>query len=100
MRKVLFLGLLLAGTVLFTGCGESLQRSMKTFSSEYGGGLNRVVSVYANDGTLLRTYKGNLDIESTEYGNKVLFDLNGKRVIIYNATVIVEEVGVQTAVTQ
>ena len=26
-----------------------------------------------------------------KYGNKVLFDLNDERVVIYNATVIVEE---------
>ena len=74
-----------------TGCSESFQRSMKTFRSEYAGGLERTVRVYSGSGELIETYEGKLDVEANEYGNKVLFDLNGKRVILYNATVIVEE---------
>ncbi len=74
-----------------SGCGESFQRSVKTFTSEYTGGLERKVEVYSSTGQLLKTYEGKLDIETNEYGNKVLFDIGGKRTIIYNATVIVEE---------
>ncbi len=40
---------------------------------------------------MIQTYEGKIDVQDTEYGNKVLFDLNGKRVVIYNATVITEE---------
>ncbi len=72
-----------------SGC-EEWSRSMKDFSSSVTG-LNRVVSVYGQNGELLRTYEGRIDVESTEFGNKVLFDLDGKRTIIYNAIVIVEE---------
>ena len=46
---------------------------------------------YDNNGNLLKTYEGKIDVQDTEYGNKVLFDLTGERVVIYNATVIVEE---------
>ncbi|MDA3940538.1 MAG: hypothetical protein PF693_14725 [Spirochaetia bacterium] len=79
--------------IIFTlsGCGESFQRSVKTFTSEYAGGLERKIEVYSATGELLKTYEGKLDIETNEYGNKVLFDMDGKRTIIYNATVIVEE---------
>ena len=94
MKKLstIVLTLILGITALvFTGCSESFQRSMKTFKSEYAGGLERTVRVYSGSGELIETYEGRLDVEANEYGNKVLFDLNGKRVILYNATVIVEE---------
>ncbi|MDT2193122.1 hypothetical protein [Paenibacillus larvae] len=53
--------------------------------------MERTVKVYGNNGDLIKEYEGKLDIKDTELGNKVLFDLNGKRITIYNATVITEE---------
>ncbi|WCR27466.1 hypothetical protein L3476_01405 [Paenibacillus thiaminolyticus] len=67
------------------------QRSLKNFQSNNAGGLERTVKVYSSDGTLIHEYEGKIDIKDTEYGNKVLFDLDGKRIVIYNATVITEE---------
>jgi len=60
-------------------------------TSEYMGGLKRTAKVYSSDGDLIAQYEGKFDVQSSEFGNKVLFDIDGKRVIIYNATVIVEE---------
>jgi hypothetical protein len=74
----------------FTGC-QSLGRDIKSTQSEWTGGLDRHISVYSQNGTLLAEYDGKVDIEDTEYGNKVLFDLNGKRTIVYNAIVISQE---------
>lgn len=74
--------------LLMTGCA-STSRWMKDVSSEYGGGLNRTVTVYDMQGEPIREYTGKIDVEANE--GKVLFDLNGKRTIIYNATVIVQE---------
>ena len=71
-----------------TAAGE---RDIKTFTSNTGGGLVRTVEVYDQSGKLIKTYKGKIDVQDTEYGNKVLFDLNGKRTVIYNGTVIVQE---------
>lgn len=68
---------------------QSGQREIKNFKSDVGNGIERTVYVYDREGDLIKTYKGKFDIEDNE--NKVLFDINGKRVIIYNATVIVEE---------
>jgi hypothetical protein len=39
----------------------------------------------------MTTYKGKFDISENSDGTKVKFDINGKRVMIYNAIVIVEE---------
>ncbi len=91
MKKIITILSITLLTLALSGCGESFQRSVKTFRSEYAGGLERRVEVYSSSGELLKTYEGKLDIEANEYGNKVLFDMDGKRTIIYNATVIVEE---------
>lgn len=78
-------------TLVTVGCTESFQRELKSMTSEYTGGLNRVATVYSADGQEIRRYEGRFDVQSSEFGNKVLFDVDGKRVIIYNAVVIVEE---------
>lgn len=72
-----------------TSCA-SWDRFIKSTNSDFSGGLDRTVNVYDN-GEVIKTYSGKIDIQDTEYGNKVLFDMNGKRVAIYNAIVIVEE---------
>ena len=92
MNKLLLLVVLTGVTLVFaTGCTESFQREVKNMTSEYMGGLKRTAKVYSSDGDLIAQYEGKFDVQSSEFGNKVLFDIDGKRVIIYNATVIVEE---------
>lgn len=82
--------LIIVLTLSITGCA-GLTRMGKSIGSDLTGGLNRVVTVYDQNGNVLQTYEGKIDIEDTDYGNKILFDLNGKRIVIYNSTVIVEE---------
>jgi outer membrane lipoprotein-sorting protein len=91
MNKVKLALVALTVAVLATGCTESFQREMKNMASEYTGGLSRTAKVYASDGELIAQYEGKFDVQSSEFGNKVLFDVDGKRVIIYNAIVIIEE---------
>ncbi|ALC82240.1 MULTISPECIES: hypothetical protein [Bacillus] len=67
------------------------QRMIKSIQSNNSGGIERVVKVYSDDGKLIEEYEGKIDIQDTEYGNKILFDLNGKRVVIYNGTVVTGE---------
>ena len=77
---------------LLTGCEdtEETRRYQKTIESRENG-LNRTISVYSENGKLLREYHGKVDIEDNDTGNKVLFDNDGKRYIIYGGTVIIEE---------
>lgn len=89
MKKIALIIALVLGCLLFTGCTEEAQRNMKTFQSNWTGGLNRTVSVYSYDGDLLREYTGKFDISDSE--NKVYFDLDGKRVIIQGGIMISEE---------
>ena len=89
-RKMILLFIsLLVLSIIFAGC-QSWRRGIKDVSSSIGG-LNRTVKVYSHDGKLINEYEGRIDIEVNDYGNKVKFDLGGKRIIINNAIVIVEE---------
>lgn len=94
MAKKIIAGIILTFILIFglTGCA-SFERWGKDVSSDFKGGLDRTVEVYDYAGNLLKTYEGQIDLATTTEGEsgKVKFDLNGKRYIIYNAIVIVEE---------
>ncbi|MBE6765498.1 MAG: hypothetical protein IJP10_03840 [Clostridia bacterium] len=78
------------GCMMMTGCScASIERSCKTCKSEMTGGLDRTVNVYSYDGTLIASYSGKIDIEEND--TKVLFELDGKRYVYYNAIVEVIE---------
>ena len=86
--SILLISALVIGAVFFFS-SSSRQRAMKDFQSEYGGGLNRIVNIYALDGTIIASHKGRIDIEDRE--NYILFDLDGKRYVYYNAIIEVVE---------
>lgn len=78
------------GTFGFLTFGsESFQRYVKSIFSEYGGGLERTVTVYSNTGEEIRSWEGKFDVSSSE--TETYFDVNGKRVIIHGGIVIDEE---------
>ena len=83
----LFVGIILI-VVHFLGT-ESGGRALKNISSDFSG-LERTMQVYDMTGNLLKTYEGKFDINNNEQG-VIKFDLNGKRHLIYNAIVIVDE---------
>lgn len=87
MGKLKYIVMITLLIVICTGC-ESWERTKKSWSSEMNG-LNRVVNVYSYNGELIATYEGKIDLEENE--NKVLFDLDGKRYVYYNAFVEVIE---------
>ena len=72
---------------------QSIKRLGKDIKSDLSGGLNRTVTVYTADGEILKTYKGKIDLETTE-GGIVKFDLNGQRIMYYNCYVeVIENIG-------
>lgn len=87
--KLLFLAIVMAIFLLFGSCA-SLDRGCKSCSSDMAGGLYRVVNVYSLDGKLIATYEGKIDIDNNTNGS-IMFDLNGKRYVYYNAIVEVIE---------
>lgn len=90
LKKLVLLGLAIITTLTLTSCA-SFERGMKDFKSEVSGGLKRTVNVYSKNGDLIASYDGKIDIEDSESGNKVKFELDGKRYIYYNCQVEVIE---------
>lgn len=90
MKKFISLTILsvFIGAVL-TGCTSEWNRSVKDMESNFSGGLNRIINIYSLDGNLIASHEGKVDIEDRE--NSILFDLNGKRYIYYNAIIEVLE---------
>lgn len=82
---------LVIGPLILMFNGAGFQRTLKSFKSNYTGGLYRTVSVYDYNGNLLREY-GPAMIDISESENETFFDYNGQRIVIHNAIVIVEEV--------
>ena len=90
MKKRFLKTFVILATICLLYGGEEIVRTKKDFKSA-NTRLKRKITVYSLDGKELRSYKGKIDIESKE-NNTVKFDLDGKRYIFYNCSVIVEEV--------
>lgn len=75
-------------TTLLSGCA-SWNRGWKSIASDFGGGLNRTVTVYDYNGNPIQSWSGQFDMSESE--NEVFFDLDGKCVIIHGGIVIAEE---------
>ena len=87
---VVVIAIVIIIAVAIASNSASFQRSLKSTVSNYTGGLNRTVTVYDYEGDAIESWTGKFDISETE--NEVFFDdEDGKRVIIQNGIVIVEE---------
>lgn len=89
MKKVLLIVIGFLSGALLCGC-VSVSRATKSWSSDMNGGLDRILNVYTIDGKLIATYEGKIDIDDNSNGS-VMFDLNGKRYVYYNAIIEVIE---------
>ena len=92
-KMILVTAIILAICVGIGACcykSQAIRRMGKDIKSDLNGGLNRTVTVYTADGEVLKTYKGKIDLETTE-GGIVKFDLNGQRIMYYNCYVEVIE---------
>lgn len=87
---IIVASLIVIGIAVFLLNSAGVQRSLKDIQSNYTGGLKRTVEVLDYSGNVIRTYSGKIDIEE-KTNNEIKFELDGKRYIIYNCPVIVEE---------
>ena len=93
-RILLPLVVISLSTLLLTGC-ETMNRIGKNYESDWGGGLNRELTVYDANGEVLFEQTGKFDIQESDSGNKIVYDdQDGMRHNIYlgSGTVIVNEV--------
>ena len=89
----LAIGVALVVTVIIFGVGfwyygntASGIRAMTDQRAELQNGLDRVITIYTADGTVLKQYEGKIDIEQDQ--GYVKFDWNGKRYIYYNCYIL------------
>ena len=88
-KKFVLMIVLTVGILAIAGCA-STQRSCKSCQSDIAGGLDRIVNIYTLNGELLATYEGLIDIDDNE-NDSIMFDLDGKRYVYYNAIIEVIE---------
>ena len=88
---IILIAVLVIGLLALIFSGANFKRTIKSWRSNYTGGLYRIVSVYDYNGNLLREY-GPAMIDISESENETFFDYNGTRIVIHNAIVIIEEV--------
>lgn len=82
--------IIIIAIILIASNGAGFQRTLKSVRSNYGGGLDRTITVYDYNGNEIKSWSGKFDVQESE--TRVFFDdENGKRVIIYNGIVINEE---------
>lgn len=91
--KIYFVLMISIMTISLIGCSNAEKERAAKDKISASEGLDRVVTVYSSSGEILRTYEGKFDIEENTYYDKILFDYDGKRHIIYvgGGTVIVDE---------
>lgn len=72
---------------------ESGRRALKDQQSNLSGGIERTVSVYDINGTLIKRYSGKFDIETDKESYILFDDEDGDRHIVYytTGTIIVDE---------
>ena len=67
----------------------SCQREVKSIRSDFGGGIERTVTLYDYNGGIIQEWHGTFDV--AEDDQEVYFDLDGDRVIIQGGIVVIEE---------
>jgi hypothetical protein len=85
--------------VAVSSCTEAWDRNMKDYKSNFGGGLERKISVYDYNGNLLKTWRGKFDTQMGDQSGVpyVKFDIpdsTGRkvRVIVQGGIIINEEI--------
>lgn len=71
----------------------SVTRRVKDIMTDHSGGAKRIVEVYTNDGKLLKTYGGRIDLKDAsgvDNETEILIDQD-KRVSIIGGIVIIED---------
>lgn len=93
MKKLLLITLV-ALTFLLAGCTWFDDRA-KDFESDTKG-LKRTVTVYSENGEVLKQYKGqNVRTKYNEKGGPLVINVDGKRLQVMNSDVVIEENGIE-----
>lgn len=89
-KKLALTGLLGVGLLTATGCSavDSFTKDIESNTA----GLERQVTVYNHAGEVINTYQGIIRTKESSQTGAVIFELDGKRISLYNVDVVIEEV--------
>lgn len=88
MKKIFFSFGAVATLLLLGGC-EKVQKSLKDKKAEWIG-LDRKVLIYSIDGTLVKTYEGDINVDTSIPG-RIYFILDNGKSVMTNMPYIIEE---------
>lgn len=89
-KKIIVSAVVVAfGLVTLSGC-TALEDKAKGFESD-SVGLHRVITVYSMDGKAIKQYEGKKVRTYTDDGGRLVINLDGKRIQVLNADVVIEE---------
>lgn len=91
MKKLILAGTLALSVSVLGGC-KAFESFTKDIESDTKG-LDRTITVYSKTGEVLKEYEGVIRTKSSSESNAIIFEVDGKRVNIYNADVVIEEKG-------
>lgn len=91
MKKLILAGALIVGASTMGGCAmvDSLSKDLESDTK----GLERHVTIYSKTGEVLSEYEGIIRTKASAETNGIIFEVNNRRVSVYNADVIIEEKG-------
>ncbi len=82
--SIILIGAVMVGVGWYNTNTASGQRAVKDFKSDINNGIDREITITAEDGREIFHYEGKIDIESNHEDNYIKFDSEeGKRYIIY-----------------
>ena len=90
MKKIVIVGLISLTLTSMVGC-TSWERFNKNVESNTKG-LHRIVKVVSMDGTIIETYESKSMVVTDGDGGTITLDFDGKRIVLCNSQVIIEEV--------
>ena len=81
IAAIVIISLLVGGIWYYHNTASGI-RELTDQKANLQNGLERTITIYTADGTILKQYEGKIDIEQDQ--GYVKFDWNGKRYIYYN----------------
>lgn len=82
--KYLIVSLICVLIVCLAGCA-STKASCKSYAIDRAGGTDRIIRIYDYQGDIIAEYEGFIWVEEQESGTNIMFEINNKRYIYYNA---------------
>ncbi|GAB2021711.1 hypothetical protein RyT2_07850 [Pseudolactococcus yaeyamensis] len=96
LKKLTFIGLASLSLFALTGC-TFWEDTAKDWQSD-NSGLSRTITIYSKKGEVLKRYYGTSVRTEVDESGQIKINLDGKRLQVMNADVVIEEDGIEKSV--